>query len=35
PSEAMDHMIKEAGFEIKDRCIAKQGTFSRDILVCE
>lgn len=33
--ETMDHMIKEAGFEITDRCIAKKGTFSREILVCE
>lgn len=33
--EPMDHMIVEAGFEIVDRCIAKKGTFERQIVVCE
>ncbi|MDW0116002.1 RNA methyltransferase [Sporosarcina thermotolerans] len=33
--EPMDHMITEAGFEIVDRCIAKKGTFERQIVVCE
>ncbi|KFN02884.1 methyltransferase domain-containing protein [Bacillus clarus] len=33
--ETLDHMIQEAGFEITDRCVAKKGTFSRQILVCE
>ncbi len=30
----IDHMIKQAGFDIIDRCIAKKGIFSREILVC-
>ncbi|QTD43348.1 RNA methyltransferase [Sporosarcina sp. Te-1] len=33
--EPMDHMIKNAGFTIVDRCIAKKGTFERQIVVCE
>lgn len=33
--EPMDHMITEAGFEIVDRCVAKKGTFKRQIVVCE
>lgn len=33
--EPMDHMITEAGFKIIDRCIAKKGTFERQIVVCE
>jgi tRNA G10 N-methylase Trm11 len=32
--ENIDHMIHEAGFEIVDRCVAKKGVFSREILVC-
>jgi len=32
--ENIDHMIEEAGFTISDRCIAKKGIFSREILVC-
>nr|WP_223701553.1 RNA methyltransferase [Sutcliffiella deserti] len=32
--ESMDHMIKEAGFEIKDRCVTKKGYFKREIIVC-
>ena len=31
----IDHMIKEAGFNIMDRCVAKKGIFSREVLVCE
>lgn len=33
--EPMDLMIKEAGFQIVDRCVAKKGTFERQILVCK
>lgn len=33
--DTIDEMVKEAGFEIKDRCIAKKGVFSRQVLVCE
>ena len=33
--DTIDHMIHEAGFSIMDRCVAKKGTFSRQILVCE
>ncbi|MCM3742574.1 RNA methyltransferase [Sporosarcina luteola] len=33
--EPMDHMIIEAGFTIVDRCVAKKGTFERQIVVCE
>ncbi|RFU67863.1 RNA methyltransferase [Peribacillus saganii] len=33
--ETLDQMIEEAGFEITDRCVAKKGMFSRQILVCE
>ncbi|MCM3710211.1 TRM11 family SAM-dependent methyltransferase [Sporosarcina luteola] len=33
--EPMDHMITEAGFTIVDRCVAKKGTFERQIVVCE
>lgn len=33
--DTIDHMVTEAGFAITDRCIAKKGTFSRQILVCE
>lgn len=33
--ETMDHMIEEAGFKITDRCLAKKGIFSRQIVVCE
>ncbi|WOV86350.1 RNA methyltransferase [Sporosarcina oncorhynchi] len=32
--EPMDHMIKEAGFEIIDRCVAKKSNFKRQIVVC-
>lgn len=32
--ETIDHMIEEAGFTITDRCVAKKGIFSREILVC-
>lgn len=33
--ETIDHMVKEAGFVITDRCIAKKGHFIRQVLVCE
>lgn len=33
--ETMDKMIKEAGFDITDRCVANKGSFSRQILLCE
>lgn len=33
--ETIDSMITEANFTIIDRCVAKKGTFSRQILVCE
>ncbi|MBK3497091.1 RNA methyltransferase [Viridibacillus sp. YIM B01967] len=33
--DTIDHMIEEAGFEIIDRCIAKKGTFSRQVVVCK
>lgn len=32
--ENIDHMIEQAGFMIVDRCVAKKGIFSREILVC-
>jgi tRNA G10 N-methylase Trm11 len=32
--EPMDDLLLTAGFRIIDRCIAKKGTFSRQILVC-
>ncbi|MFX3673608.1 MAG: TRM11 family methyltransferase [Paenisporosarcina sp.] len=30
----IDHMIEQAGFIITDRCFARKGIFSREILVC-
>ena len=33
--ESIDHMIRDAGFRITDRCIAKKSLFLREILVCE
>ncbi|WP_332632393.1 TRM11 family SAM-dependent methyltransferase [Halalkalibacter flavus] len=33
--EPMDLTITEAGFEIVDRCVAKKGTFSREVIVCQ
>lgn len=33
--EVVDEMIAKAGFTIIDRCVAKKGTFSRQICVCE
>ncbi|WP_028390823.1 TRM11 family SAM-dependent methyltransferase [Bacillus cihuensis] len=33
--ETIDQMIEDTGLEIIDRCIAKKGLFSRQILVCE
>ncbi|KQU17087.1 RNA methyltransferase [Bacillus sp. Leaf13] len=32
--DTMDHMFEEAGFEIADRCVAKKGIFSRQIVLC-
>lgn len=32
--DTIDHMIEDAGFTITDRCVAKKGVFSREILVC-
>jgi tRNA G10 N-methylase Trm11 len=32
--EPLDHMITEAGFDIIDRCVAKKGTFERQVVVC-
>ncbi len=32
--ETMDHMVEEAGFVIADRCEARKGRFSRQVLVC-
>lgn len=33
--ETIDDMVHDAGFEIKDRCIVRKGTFERQVLVCE
>ncbi|MBM7600304.1 tRNA G10 N-methylase Trm11 [Virgibacillus halotolerans] len=33
--DTIDEMIQDAGFQIKDRCETRKGTFSRQILVCE
>ena len=33
--DTIDHMVEKAGFKIIDRCVAKKGTFSRQVLVCE
>jgi tRNA G10 N-methylase Trm11 len=33
--ETIDDMIRDAGFEITDRCVAKKQLFSRQILICE
>ncbi|WP_235822825.1 TRM11 family SAM-dependent methyltransferase [Cytobacillus massiliigabonensis] len=33
--ETIDDMIMEAGYDIKDRCVASKGKFSRQVLVCE
>jgi tRNA G10 N-methylase Trm11 len=33
-TEAIDHLIINAGFEILDRCLVKKGTFTRQIIVC-
>jgi tRNA G10 N-methylase Trm11 len=32
--ESIDEMITSAGFTIADRCVAKKGLFSRQIIVC-
>ncbi|WP_327607408.1 TRM11 family SAM-dependent methyltransferase [Virgibacillus tibetensis] len=33
--DTIDHMVEEAGFQVKDRCIARKARFSRQVLVCE
>lgn len=33
--ETIDDYIEEAGFIIKDRCRARKGSFSRQVLICE
>lgn len=33
--DTIDDMVSKAGFEIQDRCIAKKGQFSRQILLCK
>ncbi|WP_285769374.1 RNA methyltransferase [Peribacillus sp. SI8-4] len=33
--DTMDQMIMESGFEIADRCVARKGVFSRQVVVCE
>src|SRR5699024_3056262 len=33
--DTVDHLVEAAGFQINDRCIAKKGKFSRQILVCD
>ncbi|KXH87039.1 TRM11 family methyltransferase [Sporosarcina sp. HYO08] len=33
--DTIDNMVSEAGFSIADRCVAKKGTFERQVLVCE
>ncbi|ARK23938.1 RNA methyltransferase [Sporosarcina sp. P37] len=32
--ENMDEMLEIAGFEITDRCLARKGTFSREVILC-
>ncbi|MDV6378047.1 RNA methyltransferase [Sporosarcina sp. GW1-11] len=32
--ENMDDMLKEAGWKITDRCLARKGTFSREVVLC-
>ena len=33
--DTIDQLVEAADFQIKDRCIAKKGRFSRQVLVCE
>lgn len=33
--DTIDHMIKDVGFTIVDRCVAKKGLFVRQVIVCE
>lgn len=33
--ETIDDMVQDAGFEMKDRCVVRKGTFERQVLVCE
>ncbi|MFD1206903.1 TRM11 family SAM-dependent methyltransferase [Sporosarcina contaminans] len=32
--ETIDDMIEQAGFNIVDRCVARKGTFERQVIVC-
>lgn len=32
--ENMDDMLLESGWEITDRCLARKGTFSREVILC-
>ena len=32
--ESIDEMIEDVGFKITDRCVAKKGTFTREIIIC-
>ncbi len=32
--ENMDDMLREAGFAVADRCLARKGTFSREVVLC-
>ncbi|PIC64291.1 RNA methyltransferase [Sporosarcina sp. P13] len=32
--ENMDNMLTEAGWDIIDRCLARKGTFSREVVLC-
>ncbi|UII56439.1 RNA methyltransferase [Cytobacillus spongiae] len=33
--EPIDHLIKQAGFKISDRCEVTKGNFTRQVIVCE
>ena len=33
--EPIDFILDQAGFRVVDRCVARKGSFSRDIFVCE
>lgn len=33
--EPIDSILRDAGFNITDRCVAKKGTFTREVIVCE
>jgi tRNA G10 N-methylase Trm11 len=32
--EPIDHIIRDAGFRIDDRCVVSKGTFKREVIVC-